>query len=238
MNKFVVTIKSNGRILREVGDTVYLPFGSEYSIYMKNLESRKAVVDVTIDGIDVLNGHSLVVDANNTFTLEGFLDGNTLRVRNKFKFIEKTQQISDYRGDNIEDGLVVVKYRFEKTREYVIDSYTYINPYNHIVYSDCGTDCSRKMYSTQSCIDTNLCSNINDSGITVAGSESNQSFGTTTTGILEDTEHTIVLNLKGEVKGQQVCKPITTKMKVQCCTCGRKNKTNMKYCSNCGTALF
>jgi hypothetical protein len=232
--KMVVVVKSNGKIIREVGNSVYLPFGSEYSIYLKNLSSKRAVVSITIDGQDVLNGDKIIVDGNDTFELEGFMDNCGLRVRNKFKFIEKTQEISDYRGNRVDDGLIVVKYRFEKKcsveyHNYVLndtsihrrDNYepTYYN--DDMLFSCCNTQYPN-----------------NDNGITVPGSESDQTFVQTTTNTLEETEHTIVLQLKGEIKGQQVCKPITTKTKIQCCTCGRKNKTNNRFCGNCGTALF
>ena len=38
-NKLVAAIKSNGKVLREFGEEVYIPFGSEYSILIKNLHS-------------------------------------------------------------------------------------------------------------------------------------------------------------------------------------------------------
>ena len=226
--KMVVVVKSDGKIVREVGNSVYLPFGSEYSIYLKNLSSKRAVASITIDGQDVLNGDMIIVNGNDTFELEGFMDNCGLSVRNKFKFIEKTQEISDYRGDKIEDGLIVVKYRFEKEcpvyRGYIWHN---TNKYEPTYYNDDKllTSCSTQ-YSN------------NDNGITVPGSKSNQTFVPAITSLLEETEHTIVLQLKGEIKGQQVCKPITTKIKIQCCTCGRKNKSNNRFCGNCGTALF
>jgi hypothetical protein len=230
--KMVAVVKSNGKIVREVGNSVYLPFGSEYSIYLKNLSSKRAVVSITIDGQDVLNGDKIIVDSNDTFELKGFMDNCGLRVRNKFKFIEKTQEISDYRGDKIEDGLIVVKYRFEKECPvfrgiYYCKGPTYTYKYESTYYND------DKLLASCSAQYSN-----NDNGITVPGSVSNQTFVPVTTHPLEETEHTIVLQLKGEIKGQQVCKPITTKTKIQCCTCGRKNKSNNRFCGNCGTALF
>ena len=36
LQKLAVAVKVNGKVLREVGDTVYIPFGSEYSILIKN----------------------------------------------------------------------------------------------------------------------------------------------------------------------------------------------------------
>jgi hypothetical protein len=57
-----------------VGNVVYLPFGSEYSIYIKNLSSKKAVATITVDGQDVLNGDGIIINGNDTSELEGFID--------------------------------------------------------------------------------------------------------------------------------------------------------------------
>lgn len=111
-NKFVASVKCHGKILREDGDTVYIPFGSEYSLIFKNLNTRRAVVDVTIDGRRAING--LIVEPNGTTELERFVDDD--KKGHRFKFIEKTEQISDYRGDEPDDGLVRVEFRFEKQR--------------------------------------------------------------------------------------------------------------------------
>lgn len=111
--KFVTVVKSNGKILREHDGIVTLPFQSEYSILMKNLESRKAEVKITIDGKDVLDG-SILVMPNSTFELEGFLSG--YRTTNKFKFIQKTKEIIEHRGDKIDDGLIRVEFVYEKAK--------------------------------------------------------------------------------------------------------------------------
>jgi len=101
-NKLVTVVKVNGKILREHGETVYIPFGSEYEIHFKNLHSTKAVVSIDIDGEDVLNGSRLVVRPNDDNKVEGFMRGNA--ISHKFKFIEKTQEISEHRGDSIMIG--------------------------------------------------------------------------------------------------------------------------------------
>jgi hypothetical protein len=112
--RFVTVVKSNGKILREHDGVVTLPFQSEYSLLMKNLESRKVEVKITIDGQDVLNGSTLLVMPNSTFDLEGFLVG--YRTTNKFKFIQKTSEIIEHRGDKIDDGLIRVEFTFEKAK--------------------------------------------------------------------------------------------------------------------------
>ena len=131
---FVVVIKNNGKILREDGDRVLLPFGSEYSIMLKNLSSRKAVVAISIDGTDVLGGEQLVVNANSTLDLERFLDKD-FNVGNKFKFIEKTEKISEHRGDKIDDGIVRVEYWFEKEKPKQTITTTHHYDFYHHNYS-------------------------------------------------------------------------------------------------------
>jgi hypothetical protein len=110
--RFIAVIKYNGKVLRERDDVVTLPFGSEYSIMLKNLESRKAVVNVSVDGDDVLDGKSIIVAPNSEMELKGFMKGTA--VRNRFKFIQKTKDISDYRGDKLDDGIVRVEFKYEK----------------------------------------------------------------------------------------------------------------------------
>jgi len=73
-------------------------------------------------------------------------------------------------------------------------------------------------------------------GITVAGSEVNQTFGTTHVGALGNY-NTIILRLKGVRGDVPVTKPLTVETKIECPACGRSNKSNLKYCPNCGTNL-
>lgn len=116
-NQFVAVVKYNGKVLREKDNVVTLNFGSEYSLFLKNLSSQRANVKISIDGQDVLYGSSLIIDPNSQTDLVGFLDGCT--VRHKFKFIQKTKQIQDHRGDRIDDGIIRIEYAFEKKPDIV-----------------------------------------------------------------------------------------------------------------------
>lgn len=112
-NKFVTVIKCGGKILREKNNnTIYLPFKAEYSMLLKNLHSRRVSVKVSIDSTDVLNGSSIVIEPNSEYELKGFLNNNN--ITNRFKFIQKTNQIINHKGDNVEDGIIRVEYAFEK----------------------------------------------------------------------------------------------------------------------------
>jgi hypothetical protein len=107
-SNFIVAIKHKGKILRENGDEVYLPFGSQYSILLKNKSSRRSLVSIEVDGENVLAGKSLIISGNTSQEIKGFM--RDMSVTNRFKFIHKTKEISDYRGDKIEDGI------YRKTR--------------------------------------------------------------------------------------------------------------------------
>ena len=111
-NNLAAAIIVGGKVLREFGDTVYLPFGSEYKIRIKNLNSVRAKVSIEIDGQCVTDG-SLVVDAFGTTDLERFIRNGNLDRGHRFKFIERSEKIEQYRGIGAEDGIVSIRYEFE-----------------------------------------------------------------------------------------------------------------------------
>ena len=111
-SKMAFAIKSNGKVLREFKDTVYVPFGSEYSILIKNLHTTRALVNVFIDGVNQTPG-GLVVDAGRECNFERSLLNGSLTTGNRFKFIERTGAVEQHRGVKLEDGIVRIEYQFE-----------------------------------------------------------------------------------------------------------------------------
>jgi ribosomal protein L32 len=239
-NNFVVVIKHRGKVLRESNNgIVRLPFGSDYTILLKNKDSRKAVADVEIDGEDVATG--IIVPGNESVELKGALNG--LKVRNHFRFIKKTKEISDFRGDRPDDGLVRVEYRFEQPEVITIDP-PRIRPMKK--RSSDWSDVTWTYYDSNTtynftCDNSVHAYNCSDAGITVPGAETKQNFSYGHTRPLEAQSHVIVLQLKGTVrrkkKVRRVKKAITVRSKIQCQTCGRKHKSHLKFCGNCGTYL-
>ena len=114
-NKIAVAIKSDGKVLREFKDTVYLKFGSEYAICIKNLNTVRVIANIFIDNENIIPG-GLVLNAGQTVDLERFVKNNNLNEGSKLKFIERTQNIEQHRGIKLEDGLVRVEYKFEVPR--------------------------------------------------------------------------------------------------------------------------
>ncbi|MDP3980960.1 MAG: hypothetical protein Q8Q33_06095, partial [Chlamydiota bacterium] len=106
-NKLVCSVKVGRKILREkVRDnesTVFIPFGSEYSLMLKNLGGRNAVVYREIDGRKV-SPTGFYIRAGQTADIERFVE--SLVEGRRFKFIEKTEEISNFRGDKVDDGII------------------------------------------------------------------------------------------------------------------------------------
>ena len=111
--KMAAAIKVNGKVLREFKDTVYVPFGSEYTILLKNINTVRALVNVYIDNDNVVPG-GLVLNAGQECDLERAIRNGNMSEGNKFKFIERTAGVEAHRGIKLEDGIIRVEYQFEK----------------------------------------------------------------------------------------------------------------------------
>ena len=244
-NCFVAEVKCNGKILRVIDEAVNLPFGSNYSLLLKNLNSKRVSVKISIDGEDVLDGSTLIISANSEMELEGFLK-NTV-AKNKFKFIQKTKEIQEYRGDKIDDGFIRIEFAYEKQHSVsFMSGWVTYKQYEPIVYYDYASEkhyfpkIENSANYVRSCSFNSLSDGSTakqDEGITVKGEEINQQFQNTYVGNLEPAE-VLIIKLRGyKPTGEKIEKPITVKTKITCKTCGKKSRSNVKYCSNCGTFL-
>jgi hypothetical protein len=254
--KLVASIKANRKVLREFKDKVYIPFASEYSILLKNLNTVRAEVHVYIDG-ENQTPDGLCLNAGQECELERSIKNGNLKEGNKFKFIERTDAVEQHRGIKLEDGIVRIEYRFEKPRVSIPINQMPDYQWNSILRgtinasgaSGAGNFPNSATYSSTSAMINNVqCSatsaNVapqafyNDAGITVAGSKSTQSFTTVSMGEMETETHTIVLQLLGETPDNRpIQQAVTVKAKQKCDTCGHTNKATAEFCNKCGTAL-
>ncbi len=119
-NKFVAAIKVNGQVLRETQNgSVAIPFGAEYSLFLKNLNSVRVKVRVSLDGTDATDGTWLVLAPNTSMDLERFIKAGNFASGNRFKFIERTAEVEAHRGAKGDDGIVRVEYLTERIRPVV-----------------------------------------------------------------------------------------------------------------------
>lgn len=265
-NKLAIAVKNNGKVLREFEDTVYVPFGCEYTLLIKNLNTVRVQVHVEVDGIDATDGCSLIIAPGDELELKRFIKGGNLNEGNAFKFIERTSGIEKHRGVGIQDGLIRVTYQFEQpyiiptiypTGKWVKKEFWdyegphHWKPYNTIATSATTGSTLRSMSQTASYSHPGVaCSNsaqslmnatsasINEVGITVPGSVNEQKFSIASSFAVEPVKHVMVIKLLGETKtGKPVQQPVTVKAKPKCITCGRVNKAKTRFCSDCGTSL-
>lgn len=160
----VASIMVDGKPLREFNHsgrrTCKIPFGSEYSIRLKNKSNLRALISVDIDGTDVLCYKQLVMRPHDQIQLERFVD--ELDSGSKFKFISleegiKTGEIQD--PTSKENGIIRIKYYKERP---------FIN-HRRIIKTDRPNNYEITYTSASAC--TN--------GATVEGGHSNQQFNMT-----------------------------------------------------------
>jgi hypothetical protein len=260
-NQLAFAVKVNGKVLREFKDTVYIPFGSEYSLLIKNLNTVRTLVNISIDGQDAVPG-GLVLDANSEIDLERFVKDKS--IGNRFKFIERSGKIEENRGVKLEDGLIRIEYQFEKVFQRQ-DGIQWINHHTHgysrippatawygsgsgmmfgsstLSATACNAPSPTMSFNAQAELmrsATQTKSLLNETGITVPGSESTQKFVEVKDFPLQPEKHAMVIKLLGETPdNKEVRQPVTVKAKPKCQTCGKLNKATAKFCTECGTAL-
>lgn len=266
-DNFVLAVKCGGKVLREFKDNVYIPFGSEYSLYLKNLFTRRAKARIWIDGKEATEDVDLIIPANTGIDLERFIKDGNLKAGNKFKFIERTAGVEAHRGIQAEDGLLRVEFSFEVAPAPVRPLYGYRK--NGILgipigtgdatpcsgtdyYSTCNSNgsltksLSRNIGETACDSSSHIISEVtgtssfvNEAGITAMGSVSEQSFVEVTAFQTEIEKHVIILKLLGETaESAKVVEAVTVKHNPKCTSCGKTNKAKNKFCIECGTGLI
>lgn len=247
--KFALAVKTSNSVLKEIDDTVYLPFGSEYSILLKNLNNVRAAATVEIDGEDVAGGYMLIVDPNSSIELERFIKHGNLQRGNRFKFIRRSSAVEKARGIRVDDGIVRVEVWFEKPNPIYYTPAPHLpwnpTPFNPDPWNQWGTTSDGLIRGVSGngagIIGSNYLSNSSNVGITAPGSISDQQF-TTVSGLnLEATSSVMVLKLLGRSEHagrvKLVSRPHTTKTRRTCITCRHSNRSGSKFCEGCGTSL-
>lgn len=252
-NKLAVAVKHRGKVLQEFGEVVYLPFGSEYGLLIKNLNSVRASVKVSIDGIDATPGVNLVVQPNSSIDLERFIKNGNLNAGNRFKFIERNAAVMAHRGARMDDGLIRVTFSFEVVQQVY---YTAPAPQQWWSGGVSGTagDSSLARGATLSA-QGGLYNNVSSTqtfganatsksapqpaaGITAPGSVSHQQFQSVGWFQTGPEMPPIILQLAGQAADTGAVQNIVyTRSKIDCTVCGASHKPSSKFCSQCGAAL-
>lgn len=253
-NGFVVGIKINDISVSESGNQVIMPFNKEYSIFLKNRNSRRAVAKVYVDGEEVTKTGSLILNANSSLNLERYIEDNDKG--RKFKFVSLSNKEVQDKGDS-EKGFIEVRFRLEKIVESPIIvkeehhhhhhydhyhyDYTYKNPFTFgPLYGSTSNKflCNGSSNVTFTANNGEVkpeamcfasCASV-EPGASTKGSESNQKFTYSYMGELETTETVIRFQLVG-TRDEKLAK---TYNKTHCSKCGKKYNSKDIFCSTCG----
>lgn len=250
-NNFVLSIKRNASILKEMNGHVSLPFDTEYKIRLKNKNNREAMAKVSIDGVQVCNLGDFVVGAGSSLDLERFIDADLARGK-KFKFVSLDHSEVDDPTSS-ENGIVKVEFRLKKQMPYIcfdpikVDikplgkDYTIDGTGNFNLYYNNSSDskkcCDSNTYTVNYCA-SDLTRSAPQAGATIGGEVSSQQFQYVSDFETEDTPTILTLKLVSSIDLNNK-KAVSTKISkgIFCSACGNKVKFNHKYCSKCGSKL-
>lgn len=115
LHKFVVAILSKGQVLREIGNRVFMPDNSEYSIRIKNPTFNAVAVSISIDGTSVTSD-KIIIEANSTFDLSRMMIDGNLSTGPKLLFVNRyNEKVSDPTSEEL--GLVKIQFFKEDISE-------------------------------------------------------------------------------------------------------------------------
>lgn len=254
-NKIVVALKHNNKPLVEDKDTVFLPFNTTYSVYIKNMADDIALISLYINGRDVNPGKKIRIYPKCSVNIEKFQDTN-----HTFVFKERTIELQEVRENLDEDGLVQLDVGFEDTAKLI--PFPFTNPFGAV--DNCGGG-KFKRSSLFDGIDTTLyrnsfepkvISNTTENSLNAVYSQSNRTFasnkaetlnsGITVPGKKKETsdhamfcgssyasvEFSMIIHLRPTEN-----KAIDRDTKKVCPTCEKKFKYTYFYCPYDGTFL-
>jgi hypothetical protein len=197
-NGYTLSIKSEkGNFLREENKDnqrrVYLPYDSEYSLYIKNKNSRRAMVEVRIDGKLIHpEGWRFILNSNSSEELKRFIIDGDLNKGKRFKFVNPEGSGED--PNDPDNGFVEVRI-YEEIPNWIYNINANVTWYptpatddNWYVMSDSSSFSSSEpsgpiargllkasgpmFRSASTTINTNYCSVSNsEPGVTVGGKE-------------------------------------------------------------------
>jgi hypothetical protein len=113
--EFVVNVIYDGEILvPNKKMVVALPFGSEYSLRLRNKSGKRALANIFIDGEAISdNNEGVIIDAHSYVDVDRFIN-----VKKKLKFVsEKSSAAADFgKTNNNSNGIVKVEWRLEANK--------------------------------------------------------------------------------------------------------------------------
>lgn len=222
-NKVTIAILVDGKSLYENKNELYIPFGKEYNIFIKNDNSFDVKIKVKLDLL--LAEDIFLVKANEKRIVKGFSHMGDFY---QYKFIEKNDVIKKHNPSNCLDGMV--SFSVYKTDFLGIRGFTKQEP---LVLFNNNAD-----FST----DFNP---VLDPTLSVDSIHGMHTFGkpvkelTTSTDTLDSMLFSHFFILKGvNDDSEKIIKPLFAKDNIRCSVCLQKVGINNCYCSHCGSYII
>ena len=252
-----------------------IPFGSEYVIRLRNKHNRRCGAEIFVDGQNATKAGRIVVNANDYVDVERNVYSQYCGNKFKFVSSETPMAEEAGKANLSEyiSGLIEVKFYLEKEyvkKELIVEKHIHHHhdnwyPYHPPLWTNTPIGGNGIMYGGTVgmsaghtvCDSAVFASNCNsfegpnvrkvseDKGVTVEGSQSTQSFGTTYVDLESDCT-SVKIQLKGFQKETLATQLDLFKeavirgeeMLIKFCTsCGSKIIKKDKFCSNCGNKL-
>jgi len=242
-SNFVASVLVGGKIVREEGNTVKVPFGGEYCVRLRNKNNTLCIVDLYVDGELANTVGSLVLEGNSYYDVRGFL--TKLGNHKKFQFVKLSDNRVRQPGE-LENGIIEARFylqkQVERVKEVIVERPIYIyndrliNPWfqwnQEKFYTDStftspcimpagllSANIVSEPASNYNCNGTNSkCSN----GATIEGQQFSEQFETVRLDV--ESKPTIIrIKLMGYQTDRNTC-----------IYCQTRYERNDKYCKNCG----
>jgi len=257
---FVIAVLSNGKVLREQHGQVFIPFGSEYTIRIKNPTYARVGVVIDVDG-STINQNKIVVDANSTVDIKRMCVDGDLNAGPALKFVELGHNSVQDPSNNDNGIIKVAFYKEARSNPRWWDSTeqqcALSNPIggmygpirrnasasNSTLYTSSASStlssrseagisgAIRAMHATQSTV-----SGL--PGATVPGKETEQQFRTIDITFETEPTATMTLRMRGNSPyslPQEQLPPSKQYNQRFCTSCGVRIAIKDNYCANCGT---
>jgi hypothetical protein len=251
-NGFAFAIKNNNKPLAEFNiageNLVYLPFGSEFEIFLKNTLDCRASVEMLVNGINIWGDENLLLNRKSQETIKSFQPSG------KALLFEREGCEGNYSVGDPENGKIEVRIR--KELPYFTTSWSSSsnsgkwNSFGPIYGGwNSSTIKPREIRYTSSVSSPDVCNHVSsttynnnlslESGVVVEGTQTGERTISSSIGSLEAQETIFRIRLIGQLEEKQIVDPVTTRdvRFIYCTNCGNRNKQIDNFCSKCGTPV-
>ncbi len=265
-NKVSLAILVDDKPLYEKEGKVFIPYGSNYKVLIKNNNPFDIIANIALDMN--FSNDSFLIKAKSKRTIKGFSYDDDFY---GFRFVEKTKEIEKNRMNSLLNGTISISLFENKPDDLLALRFggrnpfetTKINPQNPLVpmfpeptnlpnpfnfdkndvdfYGS--TNNIREDFITDGVSINDVI--LNSDSLSVGKSKGANVFGAPVDETANVEQYSNI-NLLGSVcytlfgedsDSNKIIKPIFAKDNIECTACGSKSKPNDKYCSKCGSFI-